>query len=71
MSELLLISAGEMRNFSALSHDALITVQNHISLCASTASHVISFPFSGDYSKKPADVAALVVNTSPSPGTGS
>ncbi|KAH8898403.1 hypothetical protein GQ53DRAFT_711715 [Thozetella sp. PMI_491] len=62
MSELPLISASEMRNFSALSHEALLTVKAHIAFVISTIVQAFNFVFAGDRSVGAADALSLATN---------
>lgn len=52
MSEMPLISVSEMRNFSALSHEALLMVKNDIRSAFSSLGNIIYYVFGGDYSAK-------------------
>ncbi|KAI1458270.1 hypothetical protein F4805DRAFT_425049 [Annulohypoxylon moriforme] len=52
MSEMPLISVSEMRNFSALSHEALLMVKSDIRYAFSSLGSVIFYIFGGDYSAK-------------------
>ncbi|KAK3323078.1 hypothetical protein B0H66DRAFT_474545 [Apodospora peruviana] len=64
MSELPIISASEMRNFSAISHEALLSIKEHISLALSTLGHIILFIFGGDYSVKRSEAVTMAANVS-------
>lgn len=64
MSEFTLISSNEIRNFSAVSHEALISVKSHVHLILSFIGDTIAFVFGGGYAAKwalakPAIVAAV------------
>ncbi|KAI1213375.1 uncharacterized protein F4807DRAFT_262971 [Annulohypoxylon truncatum] len=52
MSEMPLISVNEMRNFSALSHQALLMVKSDIRYAFSSLGNVALYIFGGDYSAK-------------------
>jgi E3 ubiquitin-protein ligase MARCH6 len=52
VTELPLISAAEMRNFSAISHEALLSLKEHIALTFSGLWGLLAFLFSGDYTLK-------------------
>ncbi|KAL2161790.1 hypothetical protein VTH06DRAFT_7574 [Thermothelomyces fergusii] len=58
MSELPLISASEVRNFSAISHAALFVLKDHVVLALSTLWHLVDFFFGGDYPVKGAEAYA-------------
>lgn len=60
MTEMPIISAGEMRNFSALSHDALLTVKSYISSTFCAMGQVVMLAFGGTYNWKTADGLALL-----------
>ncbi|KAK4041331.1 hypothetical protein C8A01DRAFT_14917 [Parachaetomium inaequale] len=67
VTELPLVSASEVRNFSAISHAALFTLKDHIALAFSSLWRLVDFLFGGDYAAKGAvafavagDVSALV-----------
>lgn len=62
MSEIPLITATEMRNFSALSHEALIHVKSQVHLLLSAVANGIEFVFGGDYGSK-YDIAKTTVTT--------
>lgn len=49
VTELPLISAAEMRNFSAISHEALLSLREHIALTFSGLWGLLVFLFRGDY----------------------
>ncbi|OTA52643.1 hypothetical protein K449DRAFT_440582 [Hypoxylon sp. EC38] len=52
MSEIPLISVSEVRNFSAISHEALVIVKGDIRYALSSIGHIIMYLFGGDYSAK-------------------
>ncbi|CAJ2510299.1 Uu.00g061990.m01.CDS01 [Anthostomella pinea] len=52
MSEIPLISASEMRNFSAISHEALIRIKGDIFYAASAVAHLMVYLFGGNYAAK-------------------
>lgn len=64
LTELPIISASEMRNFSAISHEALLSIRGHIALAFSTFGRAIMFLFGGDYSGKGSEAMATVANVS-------
>ncbi|KAK1833673.1 putative E3 ubiquitin ligase SUD1 [Podospora conica] len=64
LTELPIISASEMRNFSAISHEALLSIRGHIALAFSTLGRAIMFLFGGDYSGKGSEAIATVANVS-------
>ncbi|KAK3331588.1 hypothetical protein B0T19DRAFT_413614 [Cercophora scortea] len=64
MSELPIISASEMRNFSALSHEALIAVKEHVGVGLTSLGQILKFVSSGDYSTKGADVMSTFATVS-------
>jgi E3 ubiquitin-protein ligase MARCH6 len=57
VTEIPIISAGEMRNFSAISHEALLLVKGYISLAFSTIGQLFMSLFDGNYAAKGAEVA--------------
>ncbi|KAI1413021.1 hypothetical protein F5Y13DRAFT_199516 [Hypoxylon sp. FL1857] len=60
MSEIPLISVSEVRNFSAISHEALAIVKGDIRYALSSIGHVIMYVFGGDYSAKWAAAKSFV-----------
>ena len=62
MSELPIISASEMRNFSAISHEALLVVKEHISLGLAAIGHAIMFIVGGDYLTKRDEVMVVAAS---------
>ncbi|KAI0841813.1 hypothetical protein F5Y06DRAFT_260475 [Hypoxylon sp. FL0890] len=52
MSEIPLISVSEVRNFSAISHEALIIVKSDIRYALSSVGEIIVYLFGGEYSVK-------------------
>ncbi|KAI2602777.1 hypothetical protein GGR54DRAFT_622933 [Hypoxylon sp. NC1633] len=52
LSEMPLISVSEVRNFSAISHEALVLVKDDIRYALSSVGHVVLFIFGGDYWNK-------------------
>ncbi|KAK0622444.1 hypothetical protein B0T14DRAFT_513885 [Immersiella caudata] len=64
MKELPIISASEMRNFSAISHEALLNIQGYIGQAFSALGHTITFLFGGEYSTKSAEALSLAANVS-------
>lgn len=65
MSEIPLISVSEVRNFSAISHEALLIVKNDIRTAFSSAGRAILFIFGGDYMSKLATVGDLISVAAP------
>ncbi|KAK3903192.1 hypothetical protein C8A05DRAFT_14833 [Staphylotrichum tortipilum] len=61
VTELPLISASEMRNFSAISHEALHTIAGRIASVFSSTWQLLVFVFSGHYPSKGAEVYAATV----------
>lgn len=64
MTEFLVISGSEMRNFSAISHEALLAIKQHISLTFSTLWQLLAFLLGGDYSVKGSEAFATAANVS-------
>ncbi|KAM7189241.1 putative E3 ubiquitin ligase SUD1 [Naviculisporaceae sp. PSN 640] len=62
MTEFPILSASEMRNFSAVSHQALLVVKEHIMLGLSALGQLILFLLGGDYSSKRSEAVAAVSN---------
>ncbi|KAL2170742.1 hypothetical protein VTG60DRAFT_4490 [Thermothelomyces hinnuleus] len=58
VTELPLISASEVRNFSAISHAAFFVLKDHIALALSSLWHFVEFFFGGDYTVKGAEAYA-------------
>ncbi|KAL8410128.1 hypothetical protein RB596_000005 [Gaeumannomyces avenae] len=56
------ISTSEIRNFSAVSHDALLSIKANIALVFYAVSRGLTFVFGGDYSSKSGEVASFVGN---------
>ncbi|TPX10407.1 uncharacterized protein E0L32_008626 [Thyridium curvatum] len=54
------ISAGEIRNFSALSHDALLTVKSFVSTAIASAGSIFQFIASGEYGNKALHIISIV-----------
>lgn len=65
MSEMPLISVSEVRNFSAISHEALIMVKNDIRFAVVSTGRVILFVFGGDYLSKFATVKGFISVVAP------
>ncbi|RYP40392.1 hypothetical protein DL767_001747 [Monosporascus sp. MG133] len=65
MSEVPLISANEMRNFSAVSHEALVFVKADISYLFSSFAGVFTYLFSGDYASKLLTARAFMADAWP------
>lgn len=64
MTEFLVLSGSEMRNFSAISHEALLSMKQHIRLAALAVWQLLIFLFGGDYSAKVPGAFAAAVNVS-------
>ncbi|KAK4118407.1 hypothetical protein N657DRAFT_651319 [Parathielavia appendiculata] len=62
MNELPLISASEVRNFSAVSHEALLTLKDHIALAFLAMWRLLAFLLGGDYSVKGPQVLSVAAN---------
>lgn len=56
------ISTSEIRNFSAVSHEALLSIKANIGLLFCAVSRGLAFAFGGDYSSKSGEVASFVGN---------
>ncbi|KAI5863310.1 hypothetical protein GGS23DRAFT_566357 [Durotheca rogersii] len=65
VTEMPLISMSEMRNFSAVSHEALLFVKNDIQYALSVLSYAISYLFGGSYSAKLAATKAFFAVAGP------
>ncbi|XXH05268.1 hypothetical protein Hte_011693 [Hypoxylon texense] len=65
MSEIPLISVSEVRNFSAISHEALLLVKNDIRYALSSIGRAILFVFGGDYMSKLATAGNLISVAAP------
>ncbi|KAI2612353.1 uncharacterized protein GGS25DRAFT_474956 [Hypoxylon fragiforme] len=52
LSEMPLLSVSEVRNFSAISHEALVVVKSDIHYSLSSIGHIFSYFFGGDYWNK-------------------
>ena len=63
VTDLPLISTTEIRNFSAISHHALLSIKGNIALTFSTAGHLLMFAFErGTHSDKSSEAAAVTLN---------
>ncbi|KAI1644066.1 uncharacterized protein F4817DRAFT_230574 [Daldinia loculata] len=60
MSEIPLISVSEVRNFSAVSHEALVMIKSEIRYALSSVGHVILYIFGGDYIAKLATAKSII-----------
>ncbi|KAH9990144.1 hypothetical protein F4779DRAFT_258686 [Xylariaceae sp. FL0662B] len=65
MSEMPLISVSEVRNFSAVSHEALVFVKNDIYRIFSTIGGLVFLVFGGDYASKWSAARAFVATAGP------
>ncbi|KAK3369789.1 hypothetical protein B0T24DRAFT_557943 [Lasiosphaeria ovina] len=64
MTELPIISASEMRNFSALSHEALLAIKEHLGAAFATVGKLFVFLSGGDYAGKGSEVISVASNIS-------
>ncbi|KAK4097599.1 hypothetical protein N658DRAFT_456562, partial [Parathielavia hyrcaniae] len=62
LTELPLISASEVRNFSAVSHEALLTLKDHIAMAFLATWRLLAFLLNGDYSSKAHQILAITAN---------
>ncbi|KAK4152093.1 hypothetical protein C8A00DRAFT_16563 [Chaetomidium leptoderma] len=62
VTELPFISASEVRNFSAISHEALFVLKDHIALAFSALWGLLAFLVSGDYAVKGSQGFAIAAN---------
>ncbi|KAI1102558.1 hypothetical protein F4804DRAFT_260932 [Jackrogersella minutella] len=60
MSEISLLSVSEVRNFSAISHEALVSVKSDLRYTLSAVGHVTLYIFGGDYSAKCSAAKSLI-----------
>ncbi|KAI1434889.1 hypothetical protein GGR50DRAFT_361700 [Xylaria sp. CBS 124048] len=60
MSEMPLLSANEVRNFSAVSHQALLVLKGHVHHVALTLVDIIVYVFGGNYFVKCSDALGLL-----------
>ena len=63
-TDLPIISASEMRNFSAISHEALLTIRGHVNWVFSALGETLMFVVGGNYSVKGSEVLAMASNAS-------
>lgn len=63
MADLPILTTGEVRNFSAISHEALLTMKGHIAASFSAVGRFFDFVFASDYSSKGAGAMSLATNT--------
>ncbi|KAK3940234.1 putative E3 ubiquitin ligase SUD1 [Diplogelasinospora grovesii] len=61
MTELPIISASEMRNFSAVSHDALLVIKGHSGQVISAVGELVMFVFGGAYPARSVEAVTLAV----------
>jgi len=59
MAEIPILTTGEVRNFSAISHEALLVVKDSVTASFSAMVHFVVFAFSSDYSTKGAEALSL------------
>jgi E3 ubiquitin-protein ligase MARCH6 len=64
LTELPLISASEVRNFSAISHEALFVLRDHVVLAFTTVWRLLDFVLCGGYAVKGAQLLAVAANIS-------
>ncbi|AEO68635.1 uncharacterized protein THITE_2028472, partial [Thermothielavioides terrestris NRRL 8126] len=64
LTDLPSISSSEVRTFSVLSHEALLTIKGRIALAASTLWDVAAFALAGDYSAERPEAFARIANAS-------
>ncbi|KAK1763471.1 hypothetical protein QBC33DRAFT_459397 [Phialemonium atrogriseum] len=62
MAEIPILASGEVRNFSAISHESLLVVKGHVASSFSALGHVVAFLFSGDYWSRGAEAVSLAAN---------
>ncbi|KAI5918375.1 hypothetical protein F4810DRAFT_692517 [Camillea tinctor] len=65
MSEVPLLSASEMRNFSVISHEALIFFKDHIRNAVIAFYRLVAYVFGGNYGEKLTIAKALVTTAPP------
>ncbi|KAI1496462.1 hypothetical protein F5X99DRAFT_400394 [Biscogniauxia marginata] len=65
MSEVPLLSASEMRNFSVISHEALIFLKGHIRYAVMAVGRLFSYVFGGNYGAKWTVAKTFIAATSP------
>jgi E3 ubiquitin-protein ligase MARCH6 len=64
LTELPLISASEVRNFSAISHEALLALKNQVALAFTALWRLLDFLLGGAYTVKGPQVLAVAANVS-------
>jgi E3 ubiquitin-protein ligase MARCH6 len=64
LTEMPIISTSEMRNFSAISHEALLAIKEHIASALSALWQLLAFVLGGDYSAKGPEAFAVAANVS-------
>ncbi|KAK4135239.1 hypothetical protein BT67DRAFT_494044 [Trichocladium antarcticum] len=64
LTEMPIISTSEMRNFSAISHEALLVLKEHIALALSTLWELLAFILGGDYSAAGPEALSIAANVS-------
>jgi E3 ubiquitin-protein ligase MARCH6 len=64
LTEFLVVSGSEMRNFSAISHEALLRMKGHLGIAFSTLCHLFALVLGGDYSAKAPEALALTAKIS-------
>ncbi|KAL2194713.1 hypothetical protein P885DRAFT_80023 [Corynascus similis CBS 632.67] len=65
VTELPLISASEVRNFSAISHAALFVLKDHVALAFASLWHSLGFLLGGDYVAKSTEAYAAATKVLP------
>jgi E3 ubiquitin-protein ligase MARCH6 len=63
VTEFPIISTSEMQNFSAISHDALLTLKGHISWAVSAFNGLFTFLLTGDLMAKTSDTVSNITNS--------
>lgn len=64
MTELPIISTSEMRNFSAVSHEALLAIKDHVASAVSGLWKLFAFLLGGDYSVGGPEALSVAANVS-------
>lgn len=58
LADFFFVSGDELRNFSIVSHEALLTLKSQMALLCSTLGEIVLYIFGGDYSDKLADAVS-------------
>lgn len=64
LADFFFVSGDELRNFSIVSHEALLTLKSQVALFFSTLGEIVLFIFGGDYSDKLADAVSWTITAS-------